>query len=98
MFRILFAFYRNFVVVTGSISVIFCFIYWSTASLSFAFTLFWTKLITNFLIGLLFIVFNRDATLFYNNLGYSSSKMYTGMMLLDLMIWWTMITAIFLIR
>src|SRR5690349_4106989 len=98
MFQILFTFYRRFILVTGSISLLFCFSFWSLKGLYYVFILFWMKVITNLLIGLLFIVFSRDSTIFYNNLGYSSLKMYWGVMFLDLLIWFVMMAIVFLVK
>lgn len=86
MFQTLLTFYRRFFLLTGSISVIFCFFSSSSNSLSYGFTLLWMKIITNLLIGLLYIIFSTESMIFYNNLGYSSTKMYAGVMSIDILI------------
>ncbi|MFZ2905844.1 MAG: hypothetical protein WAZ98_06550 [Cyclobacteriaceae bacterium] len=98
MFRALLTFYRRFFLVTGSISMLFCIFLWSTKSLSYGFTLLWMKVITNLTIGFFYLTFNKGATLFYNNLGYSSLRMYAGVMVLDIFIWLVMISILLLVR
>jgi hypothetical protein len=87
MLQILFTFYRRFLPVTITILLLFCFFIESPVRISHVVTLFRAKIIFNILIGALFIVFSKEATIFYNNLGYGASKMYWGVMLVDLFLW-----------
>jgi hypothetical protein len=84
--------------VTITVSLLLCSFLWSSFSVSRVLALLWAKIISNLLVGLLFIVFGKEATIFYNNLGYSSSKMYWGSMLMDLFIWAVMTSIVILLQ
>jgi len=87
MFCALLTFYRTFYVVTASVSATsFLFLQQSNVLASII-ILFWMKIITNLLIGFLFGTFKSESLYFYNNLGYSSLKMYLGVFFLDIFIW-----------
>jgi len=58
---------------------------------------FWMKIITNLLIGFLFGTFRKESLYFYNNLGFSSLKMYLGVFFMDIFIWSIMAGVVFFV-
>ncbi len=87
MLPALLTFYRTFFLFTGGISVVSGIILLDTKTISSLLVLFWMKLITNALTGILYVTFNKEGFYFYNNLGFSAKQMLIGVMLIDLLIW-----------
>jgi len=87
MLPALLTFYRSFFLFTGSISVFSDYILWNSKNVASLLILFWMKLVTNALIGFLFITFKKTGFYFYNNLGFSTNQMLTGVLVIDLLLW-----------
>jgi hypothetical protein len=85
--RILVLFYRNFWIPSLLISVVGCVLVEQSHSLSYAMLVSIVKVITNVLIGTLFHIFKQDQLYFYNNLGFSTSFIYTLALMLDMILW-----------
>lgn len=91
-FSHLWLFYRNFILLTTAITFFQCVLMATATSWYFSITLFWTKLISSMLIGVLFHFFKHDHLYFFYNLGYSLRRLYTLVFSLDMLIWTLLIT------
>jgi hypothetical protein len=83
----LLTFHRNFIWPTLFITFFGCFIILASGSWLFAVSLFWTKIITNGLIGCYFLLFHKQQFYFYHNLGYTKTQLCAFSFLLDMSIW-----------
>ena len=84
---LLFHFYQNFIVLTTAINLISGFLIRQSNSASYIMAFGLVKIITNFLTGVLYHIFRRESLYYYNNLGQSTLSIYTSVMILDLIIW-----------
>src|SRR5688572_17731564 len=79
-------FYRNFSWFVLGISLFGCWLIWIYGSWQFM-PMFWTKVLTNILLGLFIHVFSPGQFNFFNNLGYSKSRLYVFTFIFDMVIW-----------
>ena len=91
-------FYKSFVFVTTFFSLFTCYLLLSWGSVYYVLTLLWIKGISSALLGAVFHLGRSEQLHFYHNLGFSTTRLYTLAVMLDLLIWVTMIiiTAQFL--
>lgn len=84
---VLFLFFRNFLWITTSITLFECYLLSSSENVSIIFTLLWTKLAANVLIGLLFSLLQPNRLYFFYNLGYSRVQLFGSALAFDLTVW-----------
>lgn len=89
--RISFLFYQNFVWVTFPISIFGCYLVWESGMVTFAMPIFFIKIITNGLIGVMFHFFKQNQLYFFQNLGVSAVQLYSSAMFIDMILWLSML-------
>jgi hypothetical protein len=87
------AFYKPFVFAATFFSLYTCFLFISWGSAYFVLTIFWIKVVSSALIGLVFHFSRSEQLHFYHNLGFSTIRLYTLATMLDLLLWIVMITV-----
>lgn len=85
-------FYRSFVLLCSAITIFQCVLMANATNGYFGVTLFWTKLVSSLLIGVLFHFFKSSHLYFFYNLGYTRNILYGYALALDLSIWAAAIT------
>jgi hypothetical protein len=85
--NIVFTFYRNFIWPATFISLLSGFLILSAGSGRIGIYLFWMKILTSFGLGIFFHLFQSQQLYFYNNLGYSKTRLYICTAALDLFVW-----------
>lgn len=85
--RILLAFYKNFSVISITISLICCVLVLASGSPYFTVMAFWMKFISNAGLLIYVHVFRSDQFVFFANLGYSQKQLYLQTLALDFGIW-----------
>ncbi|MGC3948510.1 MAG: hypothetical protein QM762_29075 [Chryseolinea sp.] len=80
-------FYRPYAFIATAFSLYTCYLYISWGSLYFVLTLLWIKMFSSLLLGLVFHLSRREQLYFYHNLGFSTIRLYSYALLLDLLIW-----------
>jgi hypothetical protein len=84
---ILLHFYRNFVLLTSSVTAFECLLLWGAGNPLFIITLLLTKLVSEIFIAALFIFFQGDKLYFYHNLGISRTILFGSALAFDMLIW-----------
>lgn len=85
--RIILTFYRNFSWVVLSITFFGCSLIVMSGTWNFVVSIFWMKLFTNAMLGLFIHIFSPEQLYFFNNLGYSKTRIFASAFLLDMVIW-----------
>lgn len=91
-FSVLLTFYRSFAFPALIVTVISCGFRMAAPQPEYIIPLFFTKVMTNGLLGVLFYFFSSDKLYFYFNLGYTTTRLYTMVFLADFLIWLVLIT------
>jgi hypothetical protein len=86
-FSHLWLFYRYFILGCTAITLFQCVLMANAPRAYFGVTLFWTKLLSSILIGLLFHFFRNNYLYFFYNLGYTQRMLYSRALAVDLVIW-----------
>jgi hypothetical protein len=84
---VLFLFFRNFIWITTSITLFECYLFAISDDVQVIMMLFWTKLVSDLLIGLLFLLLQPRALFFFHNLGYTRVKLFGSALAFDLSMW-----------
>lgn len=58
--------------------------------------MFWMKIVTSFLLGIFFHLFRAQQFYFFNNLGYTKTRLYIAAGILDLSVWLALILIVIL--
>jgi hypothetical protein len=85
--NILLHFYRNFGLITSSVTAFECLLLWGTGKSLFIITLLVTKLVSQILIAALFIFFQGEKLYFYHNLGLTRPILFGSALVIDMTIW-----------
>lgn len=91
--NVLFLFFRNFLWITIAITLFECFLLSFYDDAQVVLVLFWTKLASDILIGLMFAFLQPEKMYFYYNLGFSRWHLYGGALCIDLLFWVFLITS-----
>ena len=93
-----FVFYKPHASVANAFSLYTCYLLLSWGSTYYVLTLLWIKICSTALLGIVFHLSRRDQLYFYNNLGYSTVRLYAHAAVLDLLLWigFVIITAQFI--
>jgi hypothetical protein len=92
--RVCMTFYRTVALPLIAISLICAHQVWQSQSAYFIFRVFWVKLLTTFIIGTYIGIFRNEQFIFYNNLGFSRTRLFLYVFLFDFSIWLFMMFAI----
>lgn len=84
--NVILTFYRNFIWPVTLITLISCYILLDSSPKNVVY-LFWMKIITGLCFGLYVEFFQAQQFYFFNNLGYSKTKLYIGVATVDLFVW-----------
>jgi hypothetical protein len=85
--HVVLTFYRNFRFVASAITLFGCYLVVASESWLFVMPMFWTKIFTNVILGLLVNYFSADQFCFYANLGYNRIRLFALKFILDMVIW-----------
>jgi len=88
--RVILTFYKNFSWLVLAISLLGCWLIWLYGSWQYMIVVFWTKVLTNTLLGLFIHIFSPSQFYFFKNLGYSKTRLYTYTFIFDMVIWFIM--------
>jgi hypothetical protein len=91
--NILFLFFRNFLWLTTSITLFECYLFSFATDPQVIMVLLWTKLASDFVIGLLFVLLQGNRLFFFHNLGYSRFKLMGSALFFDMTLWTLLITG-----
>ncbi len=80
-------FYQNFVWITFFISIFGCYLVWRSGTATFILPVFYIKMITNGLIGVMVHFFKHNQLYFFQNLGISTIQLYTSALFIDMVLW-----------
>lgn len=94
--NLILTFYRNFIWPLTCITLISCYILIDGSAKDVVY-LFWMKLITSLSFGIYFEFFQTHQFYFFNNLGYSKTKLYIGVATIDLSVWLLLTLSILLL-
>lgn len=94
--NVIFTFYRNFIWPANLVTLVSCYLMLGGSGKN-AVYMFWMKLITGFFFGVFFEFFHAQQFCFYNNLGYSKTRLFTTAAILDLFIWSVLTVIVLLI-
>lgn len=84
-------FYKPQFIVANAFSLLTCYLLFSWGSIYFVLTLLWIKLLSSALLGIVFHLRRYQQLYFYHNLGFSTVKLYSLAVSLDLLLWVGMI-------
>lgn len=84
--NVILTFYRNFIWPLNCITLISCYILVEGSAKDVVY-LFWMKVITGLCFGVYFEFFQTQQFYFFNNLGYSKTKLYMSVATVDLFVW-----------
>lgn len=85
--NVVLTFYRNFSLVALGISLIGCVLVLAYGSWLYMVVVFWTKVLTNTLLGLYINYYRPEQFYFFANLGYSKIRIFAFTFILDMLIW-----------
>ena len=85
--QVVLTFYRNFSWIVLGISLFGCVIVLAYGSWQYMVVVFWTKVLTNTLLGLYINYYRSEQFCFFANLGYSKIRIFTFTFILDMLIW-----------
>jgi hypothetical protein len=85
--RTWFTFYRTLAFPLIGITAICAYQVWAAHSVYFVFRVFWVKVLTTVVIGTFIYLFRSEQFVFYNNLGYSRTRLFILAFLFDFLIW-----------
>jgi nucleoside recognition membrane protein YjiH len=94
--NVILTFYRNFIWPATFITLISCYILLDSSPKDVVY-LFWMKIITGFFIATCFEFVHAQQFYFFNNLGYSKTKLYLAAAIVDLSVWLLLTLTILLI-
>ena len=92
--RVCLTFYRTLAFPLIGISLICAHQVWQAQSVHFIFRVLWVKLLTSLVIASYIILFRSNQFIFFNNLGYSRSRLLAYSFVLDFSIWLLIMTMI----
>lgn len=81
--RTLLTFYRTVAFPLLLITVICAAQVWTSGSAYFVFRVFWMKVITTLIIGIYIAIFRSEQFIFFNNLGYTRTRVFVVGFVLD---------------
>jgi hypothetical protein len=87
----IFTFYQNFLYPSAAVNLFSCYILFDEGSAGYSLLLFWLKILTIPMFGVLFHLSRSERLYFFHNLGYSTRRLYTLTALFDLGIWFLLI-------
>jgi len=90
--RVCLTFYRTVAIPLIAISVVCCFQVWQAQSVYFIIPVFWVKILTSLVIGTYLVIFRSEQFVFYNNLGYSRTRLFAYTFVVDFLIWLLLMT------
>ena len=85
--RVCLTFYRTVALPLIAISLICCHQVWQAHTMYFMIPVFWVKVLTSLIIGGYIALFRSEQFIFFNNLGYSRTKIFAYSFAFDLLIW-----------
>lgn len=85
--RIRLLFYQNFALATIVVSIFGCYLILESGNELFIIPVFFMKIITNGLIGLIFHFFKQNQLYFFQNLGVPTLDLYSSAFCIDLVLW-----------
>jgi hypothetical protein len=85
--RVRLLFYQNFAVITIAISMFGGYLILESGIGLFVIPVFFMKVITNGLIGLIFHFFRQNRLYFFHNLGVTAFDLYVSAFFIDLLLW-----------
>lgn len=89
-------FYRNFNWPFTSITLISSYLLFEGSAKDVVYLL-WMKIITSLFIGTYFELFHHKQLYFFYNLGYSKTRLYIGVAIVDLSVWLLLTLSVLLI-
>lgn len=92
--RVCMTFYRTVAFPLIAISLICAHQVWQAQTVYFAFRVFWVKIITSLIIGTYIALFRSEQFIFYNNLGYTRTRIMVYSFVFDFLIWLFMMIII----
>lgn len=85
--RVRLLFYQNFALATIVVSIFGCYLILESGTGLFVIPVFFMKIITNGLIGLIFHFFKQNQLYFFQNLGVTTIQLYSTAFGFDMVLW-----------
>lgn len=85
--RVCLTFYRTVAFPLIFISMVCSFQVWSAQTAYFILPVFWVKIITSLIVGTYIALFRSEQFIFFNNLGYSRTRVLVFSFFFDFLIW-----------
>lgn len=92
--RVCLTFYRTVMIPLTGISVICACQVWQAQSVYFVLPVFWLKIITTVIMGTYIAIFRSEQFIFFNNLGYSRTRIFLYCFMLDFLLWLLLMVAV----